>query len=105
MTYVPVGSSFTFAGSIVGQGNWTVAAPYYGNRQVEEDMFEVRISHGRSPRSDTYGYCVVPSDMEPKTAVRYVRKNVKIISDSQVAIGSVRIDVNWNEKIINIREI
>ena len=105
VTYVPVGSSFTFAGSIVGQGNWTVAAPYYGNRQVEEDMFEVRISHGRSPRSDTYGYCVVPSDMEPKTAVRYVRKNVKIISDSQVAIGSVRIDVNWNEKIINIREI
>ena len=80
-----------------------MAAPYYGDGLVKEELFEVNISHGVCPDGATYGYCIVPSGMDPKTAVRYVRKNVRMISDSQVALGSVKIDIDWNNNMINIR--
>ena len=104
VTYVPVGSSFSFAGTVLGQGDWTVAAPYYGDGLVKEELFEVNISHGVCPDGATYGYCIVPSGMDPKTAVRYVRKNVRMISDTQTEVGSARIDVDWDKGIISISE-
>ena len=100
MTYVPLDRPFSFAGTKTGKGNWILAAPYYGSEPQEEMMFEVNFEHGISPRSDSYAYCVIPVGTDPEKAIRYVRENIKVISDVQAVVGTVKVAVDWDmEKI------
>ena len=98
VTYVPLHTKFTFAGTRKGHGNWLVAAPYYGEAPISEDIFEINISHGIEPEYSSYAYCIIPSGMSASNAVRYVRNNVKILSDSQVRLGDKFIKIDWDNK-------
>lgn len=96
VTYVPIDTQFTFAGEKKGQGNWLVAAPYYGDKIISEDIFEINISHGSEPEGASYAYCIVPSGMPPIKAVRYVRDNVRVLSESEIRVGKKFVKIDWD---------
>lgn len=100
VTYITLDKPFSFAGKRLGIGNWNVAAPYYGDSVIEEEIFEINISHGQSPCGDTYRYCVMPGGMSPKRALHYARKNIDVLSDNHARIGGTEFRIDWETGMI-----
>lgn len=100
ITYISLDKPFTSGGKIIGKGNWTAAAAYYGNEEITADMFEITISHGTDAKDGNYRYCIVPTGIGAKEAIRLVKKGIKVHSSTKARIGDTVFEVNWNENKI-----
>lgn len=103
VTYVPLDGKFITAPR-EHSGDWYSIHPTKEAETREiitDDLLDIYIDHGNSPKGETYAYVTVPVSRRGASARKMVRKTVKIISNTAqeqcVTIAGRKIRILWDE--------
>jgi len=83
ITYIPLyGTSFKQAAQ-EHRGDWHRIAPMYSREEVKMNLLDLYIDHGCAPDSASYAYVVIADGSAPSDAYLFVKKNIKIVSNTE----------------------
>ena len=78
---------------------WNCLCPSYSSSTVTKTVFDLSISHGKSPRDASYAYVVSPEGLSPSAAAAQIDADVRIVSNTKdvqsVSISGKTYTIDW----------
>lgn len=100
ISYVALGGRpFSFAGTVEGAGDWSLAGPVYVSAPVKETLFTIYYNHGVHPSADSYAYFIAPGMEGPDAAAR-AASSILLLTGHSAKMDGVQFTVDWENCVI-----